>query len=89
MKTPNKPTRQIGFRPSYMNEDEIVMNAPENINTTDTQDPIVSDLRQKIAELTIEMTRKKFARLSQKTKLKRLLDYNLLVVIETKIEKIL
>lgn len=95
MKTRNKIPAKIGFKPSYMENENIeiendIDTGIENINTenpsnSNNQNCLLKDLQEKIAELTLEMSTKKFARLSQKTKLKRLIDYHLLVTLEVKL----
>lgn len=95
MKTRNKIPAKIGFKPSYMENENIeiendIDTGIENINTenpsnSNNRNGLLKDLQEKIVELTLEMSTKKFARLSQKTKLKRLIDYNLLVALEVKL----
>lgn len=64
-----------------MSEEDKVISTP----TVSGVDPTLADLRSKIAEMTMYMTSKAYARLSQKSKFKKILDYNMLVQVEHKL----
>jgi len=83
----NLKKQKIGFKPSYMTEDQIYESV-ESVNEIPNLcnvDPILKKIQLKILEMTLEFTTKRFARLSQKTKMKKILDYNMLIQIELKL----
>lgn len=88
MKTPTTtPRNTIGFKPSYMINEPMVEEKTKNDENEGTLpvDPVLADLQDKIVKMTLEFATKRFARLSTKTKLERVLDYNMLVQIETRL----
>ena len=84
----NTITRKtIGFRPSYMTDvDDTIKTTTEPQEIVgEYEDLTLHDVKVKIVQMTRELMSKRFARLSKKTKLAKVLDYNMLIQVEIKL----
>ena len=80
--------RKIGFVTSSMTEEDQYITDRVTVDVEEpVDDGILRDLKVKIIEMTKEIISKRFARLSGDTKLKKILDYNMLVQIETRLSR--
>jgi hypothetical protein len=80
MKATNERKR-IGFVQSYMTKKDKVIKT----QTQEEIDGTILAFREKLAEQILYIASPKFAKLSLKTKCKKLLEYNLLVKVEAKL----
>ena len=81
MKLQPNQRRKIGFIQGYMTKKDTIITNP----LVENNNPLLDDLKEQIAEQILYMASPKFAKLTKKTKCKKILKYNLLVKIEAKL----